>query len=141
MSIVAEAPGFLQVFSDGSVKRSAPEIALASQESYGGYKSKDVIVDPSKPITRRIFIPDIPGSCILLPVLVYFHGGGFCICSTTLLAAIISLEISLLHRNPLSLSIDYRLAPEHLLSIAYDDCLASQNGFVAKSLVNHVQAS
>ncbi|XWS70423.1 hypothetical protein CRYUN_Cryun03dG0047000 [Craigia yunnanensis] len=125
MSIVAEAPGFLQVFFDGSVKRSAPEIAPASQESYGGYKSKDVIIDPSKPITGRIFIPDTPGSCILLPGLVYFHGGGFCICSTPLLAAIISLEISLLLCNLLSLSIDCCLAPEHLLSMAYDDCYSS----------------
>ncbi|GFZ08362.1 hypothetical protein Acr_20g0001700 [Actinidia rufa] len=65
MSIIVEAPGILQVFSDGSVKRFTPEIAPASCEpsSAKGYKSKDVIIDPSKPITARIFLPDLAPTC------------------------------------------------------------------------------
>ncbi|XVF89305.1 hypothetical protein PTKIN_Ptkin19aG0119700 [Pterospermum kingtungense] len=123
MSIVAEAPGFVQVFSDGSVKRFAPEIAPASQESTGGYKSKDVIIDPTKPITGRIFLPDNPES--MLPVLVYFHGGGFCIGSTTWLGYHHFLgDLSVVSQS-IVLSIDYRLAPEHRLPTAYDDCYSS----------------
>ncbi|XVE97431.1 hypothetical protein REPUB_Repub03eG0018900 [Reevesia pubescens] len=126
MSIVAEAPGFLQVFSDGSVKRFAPETAPASQESYVGYKSKGVIIDPSKPITGRIFLPDdIPGSTPLLPVLVYFHGGGFCIGSTTWLGYHHFLGDLSVASQSIVVSIDYRLAPEHRLPIAYDDCYSS----------------
>ncbi|KAK6274100.1 hypothetical protein POUND7_011183 [Theobroma cacao] len=125
MSIIAEAPGYFQVFSDGCVKRFAPEIAPASQESSGGYKSKDVILDPSKPITGRIFLPDIPGSCTSLPVLVYFHGGGFCIGSTTWLGYHHFLGDFSAASQSIVLSIDYRLAPEHRLPIAYDDCYSS----------------
>ncbi|XWS17805.1 hypothetical protein CRYUN_Cryun33cG0099400 [Craigia yunnanensis] len=125
MPIVAETPAFVQVFSDGSVKRFEPEIAPASQESASGYKSKDVIIDPSKPITGRTFLPDIPGSCSLLPVLVYFHAGGFCIGSITWLGYHHFLgDLSVVSQS-IVLSIDYRLAPEHRLPIAYDDCYSS----------------
>ncbi|GMJ15866.1 carboxyesterase 17 [Hibiscus trionum] len=125
MSIVAEAPGYLQVFSDGSVKRFAPEIAPASEESSGGFKSKDVIIDPSKAITGRIFLPDIPEPCTLRPVLVYFHGGGFCIGSTSWLGYHHFLGDFSIVSQSIVLSIDYRLAPENRLPIAYDDCYSS----------------
>ena len=75
MSLIAEAPNFLKLYSDGSVKRFDPEIVPASLESTKGYKSKDVIIDSSKPITGRIFLPDYPTSSKKLPLLVYFHGG------------------------------------------------------------------
>lgn len=73
-----------------------------------------MIIDPSKPITGRIFLPDIVESCTLVPVVVYYHGGGSTIYG---LATIISLEIYLLSHNP--------LAPEHRLPTAYDDCYNS----------------
>lgn len=124
MSIVAESPGFLQVFSDGSVKRFAPVIATACSESSNGYKSKDVIIDPSKPITARIFLPDEKSSSSnqLLPVIVYFHGGGFCIGSTTWLGYHIFLGNLSVASQSIVVSVDYRLAPENKLPIAYEDC-------------------
>ncbi|EEF46972.1 Arylacetamide deacetylase, putative [Ricinus communis] len=124
MSIVAEAPGFLQVFSDGSVKRFAPEIMPASVQSINGYKFKDVVIHPSKPITARLFLPESPPSS-LLPVLVYFHGGGFCIGSTTWLGYHHFLGDFSVTSQSIILSIDYRLAPENRLPIAYDDCYSS----------------
>ncbi|XP_058201590.1 probable carboxylesterase 17 [Rhododendron vialii] len=129
MSIVAEAPGFLQVFSDGSVKRFAPVIANASSESSNGYKFKDVIIDPSKSITARIFLPDERSATSssspsnqLLPVIVYFHGGGFCIGSTTWLGYHVFLGSLSVTSQSIVLSVDYRLAPENRLPIAYEDC-------------------
>ncbi|KAL9330871.1 hypothetical protein ACSQ67_000481 [Phaseolus vulgaris] len=65
------------------VKRFDHEAVSTSLESTNGYKSKDVIIDSSKPITGRIFLPSFPTSSKKLPLLVYFHGGGFCIGSTT----------------------------------------------------------
>ncbi|KAH7839385.1 hypothetical protein Vadar_003491 [Vaccinium darrowii] len=125
--LVAESPGFLQVFSDGSVKRLAPVIAAASSESSNGYKSKDVIIDPSKPITARIFLPDeksttSSSSSPDLPVIVYFHGGGFCIGSTTWLGYHIFLGNLCVTSQSIVFSVDYRLAPENRLPTAYDDC-------------------
>lgn len=127
MSIVAEAPEYLQVFSDGSIKRFAPEIVSANPLlPSNGYKSKDVIIDPLKPISARIFLPDTPdSSSTLLPVMVYFHGGGFCIGSTTWLGYHHFLGDFSVASQSIVLSIDYRLAPENPLPVAYEDCYSS----------------
>ncbi|OAY31056.1 probable carboxylesterase 17 [Manihot esculenta] len=122
MSLVAELAGFLQVFSDGSVKRFAPEIAPASMESKG-YKFKDVVIDENKPITGRLFLPE--SSARKLPVMVYFHGGGFCFGSTTWLGFHQFLADFSITSKVIVLSIDYRLAPENRLPIAYDDGYSS----------------
>ncbi|KAG8375785.1 hypothetical protein BUALT_Bualt10G0136500 [Buddleja alternifolia] len=124
MSIVAEAL-FIQVFSNGTVKRFAPETAPASPEySHNSnlYRSKDVIIDPIKPITARIFLPDVSEPAGQLPVLVYFHGGGFCIGSTTWLGYHVFLGDLSATAKAIVLSVDYRLAPENKLPIAYEDC-------------------
>ena len=127
MSIIAEAPGFLQVFSDGSVKRFDPEIVPASTESINGHKFKDVIIDSSKPISGRLFLPSTPtqGYSSKLPVVVYFHGGGFCIGSTTWLGYHHFLGDFSVASQSIVLSVDYRLAPENRLPIAYEDCYSS----------------
>ncbi|XP_015885876.3 probable carboxylesterase 17 [Ziziphus jujuba] len=126
MSIVAEAPGFLQVFSDGSVKRFAPQVVDASEESSKGYRFKDVVIDPSKPITGRIFLPDTPRSTTqLLPLVVYFHGGGFCFGSTTWAGYHYFLGDFSVASQSIVVSVDYRLAPENRLPVAYEDCYSS----------------
>ncbi|XP_059644925.1 probable carboxylesterase 17 [Cornus florida] len=126
MSLVGEAPGLIQVFSDGSVKRFAFEQAPACPESSPrGIKSKDVIIDPSKPITARIFLPDTPASAAQLPVLVYFHGGGFCVGSTTWIGYHSFLGELSVTSKAIVLSVDYRLAPENRLPIAYEDCYSA----------------
>ncbi|KAF7817246.1 putative carboxylesterase 17 [Senna tora] len=128
MSLTAEAPGFLEVYSNGCVKRFAPEIALASSESSNGCNSKDIIIDPSKPVTARLFLPPHPPSSSShkkFPVLVYFHGGGFCIGSTTWLGYHKFLSDFSLASQSIVLSVDYRLAPEHRLPTAYEDCYSS----------------
>ncbi|KAF6151178.1 hypothetical protein GIB67_037386 [Kingdonia uniflora] len=124
MAVVAEAPGYMQVFSDGTVKRFSPPVVVASLEFNKGYKSKDVVVDPLKPITARIFLPN--GDCLeRLPVVVYFHGGGFCIGSTTWLGYHEFLGNISAKSRCIVVSIDYRLAPENRLPIAYEDCFSS----------------
>ncbi|KAJ4839315.1 hypothetical protein Tsubulata_018127 [Turnera subulata] len=125
MSLVGEAPGYIQVFSDGSVKRFTPEVVLASTESSNGYKSKDVIIDSSKPITARLFLPDSQESTSRLPVLVYFHGGGFCLGSTTWVGFHHFLGDLSVASQSIVLSVDYRLAPENRLPTAYDDCYSA----------------
>ncbi|XP_038698283.1 probable carboxylesterase 17 [Tripterygium wilfordii] len=128
MSIVAEAPGYLQIFADGSVERFTPGIvSVESESSPIGYKFKDIVVDPSKPITARLFLPDTAQESIThyLPVMVYFHGGGFCIGSTTWVGYHYFLGDFSVASQSIILSIDYRLAPENRLPIAYEDCYSS----------------
>ncbi|XP_012570745.1 tuliposide A-converting enzyme 1, chloroplastic-like [Cicer arietinum] len=129
MSLIAEAPEFLQVFSDGTVKRFNPETSPPTSQSSTNqykYKSKDIIIDPSKPITARLFIPNNSSQTTKqFPLLVYFHGGGFCIGSTTWLGYNNFLADFAVTSQSIVLSIDYRLAPEHRLPIAYEDCYSS----------------
>ncbi|KAL0330536.1 UNVERIFIED_CONTAM: putative carboxylesterase 17 [Sesamum radiatum] len=131
MSLVAEAPGFIQVFSNGTVKRFIPQTATPSAEWSNiscRYNSKDVIIHPSNPITARIFLPtDATASDSLsqLPLLVYFHGGGFCIGSTTWLGYHVFLGNLSATAKTIVFSVDYRLAPENKLPIAYEDCYSA----------------
>lgn len=125
MSIIAECPGWLQVFSDGTIKRFSPDISNTSAEFVNGCKSKDVVIDPSKPITARIFVPDVGNSSTPLPLMVYHHGGGFCIGSTTWRGYHEFLTGLSITSKSIIVSVDYRLAPENRLPVAYDDCCGS----------------
>ncbi|KAJ6851753.1 putative carboxylesterase 15 [Iris pallida] len=119
--VVAEVPGFLQVFSDGSVKRfPLPTIAASPDHPSDGFKSKDVVIDAGKSVTARIFLPDTT-STRPLPVLVYYHGGGFCIGSTAWSGFHGFLGSLCAKAQVLIVSVDYRLAPEHRIPAAYDD--------------------
>src|ERR1043165_6498371 len=80
------------------------------------------IPGPKGPIPIRIFRPKSNGSG-RLPVLVWFHGGGFVIGSVPQsdadcrnLATLASIAV---------VSVEYRLAPEHPAPAAADDCFAA----------------
>lgn len=134
MSLIAEAPGFIKVFSNGTVQRFTPETADPSSHHSDNttYKSKDVTIDPSKPITARIFLPHSPPPQ-QSPVLIYFHGGGFCIGSTTWLGYHTFLGHLSATAKIIVLSVDYRLAPENKLPIAYDDCYCALEWLTSNS--------
>ncbi|KAL3721303.1 hypothetical protein ACJRO7_033750 [Eucalyptus globulus] len=87
-----------------------------------GVSSSDVTVDPSRPLWFRVFTPSAPASpAASLPVLVFFHGGGFCY-----LGAASSAYDAVCRRFARKLpavvvSVEYRLAPEHRFPSQYDD--------------------
>lgn len=123
MSVVAEAPGYFRFYSDGSVKLEEHETLPASDDSSSnGYKSKDIIISSTKLIPARIFLPDIPDSSSHLPFVVYFHGGGFISVSTTWLGHHTFLGDLAVASQSIVLSVDYRLALENRLPVAYDNC-------------------
>lgn len=75
---------------------------------------------PAGPIPIRIYRPDADSP---LPVLVYFHGGGFVIGDigthdTTCQQLAVRIPAVVV-------SVDYRLAPEHPYPAAVEDCLAA----------------
>ncbi|KAJ4706127.1 Alpha/beta hydrolase-3 [Melia azedarach] len=86
--------------------------------------SKDVPINPSKNTWARIFVPrqapDLSSST-KLPLIVYFHGGGFVILSAaTKMYHDLCSDIAV-KAPAVVVSVDYRLAPEHRLPAAYDD--------------------
>lgn len=125
MSIIAESPGFIQFLSDGSVKRFLLPVTPASPEFTDSFKSKDIVINATTPVTARIFLPEDQKPGHRLPVVVYYHGGGFCFGSTTWSGFHTFLGGLCVKSQAIIVSVDYRLAPEHRLPAAYDDCYSS----------------
>ncbi|GLJ18484.1 hypothetical protein SUGI_0327750 [Cryptomeria japonica] len=126
-----EVPG-LKFFSDGSFSRydppgiSAPPSPEASLAEDKGVASKDITLDNDLGLWVRIYCPlDAAAKHQSLPVCVYFHGGGFCIGSASWKpyhALCIRIATA---AGAMVVSVNYRLAPEHRLPAAYDDCASA----------------
>ncbi|GLJ54275.1 hypothetical protein SUGI_1164310 [Cryptomeria japonica] len=131
--VVEEIPGFLKVYTDGSVDRSSALVTEVSA-SHGchGYKvcSKDVALNSKVGTWARIYIPQelIDESCSKnsrsnrVPVVFYFHGGGFCMGSAAWSTYHSFLSSISAEAECIIISVNYRLAPEHRLPVAYEDC-------------------
>nr|BAJ94871.1 predicted protein [Hordeum vulgare subsp. vulgare] len=113
----------LRVYKSGRLERPLvlPPVAPGLDTSTG-VQSKDVDLGA---YSARLYLPAAAATTTTtkLPVIVYVHGGGF---------VAESAKSPNYHRflNDLSsacpalgVSLDYRLAPEHPLPAAYDDCL------------------
>jgi acetyl esterase/lipase len=114
--VVEDLQGIVQLLSDGTVKRfQLPQVLPPPPVRW-----KDVVYDETHNLSLRVFVPPLAGA-EKLPVIVYFHGGGFVInsyASTEFHAACLRLAGEL---PAVVLSVDYRLAPEHRLPAAHDD--------------------
>ena len=123
------------IHHDGRVQRlKGTETLPPSVDTSTGVSSKDVIIDSSTGVSARVFLPPISSSTDQkLPLLVYFHGGAFCIDSTTSPLYHHYLNSLTSKANVICVSIDYRLAPEHPLPAAYADCNAALSWVYAKT--------
>ncbi|KAK1399007.1 2-hydroxyisoflavanone dehydratase-like [Heracleum sosnowskyi] len=112
---------FFTVYKNGTLKRHVGSPFMPAAENLNGVTSKDVMVSSDTKVTARIFLPEslTPGE--KLPVLVYLHGGGFCVESA--LSYFYAPYTSSLasNCNAIVVSVDYRLAPEYKIPACYDD--------------------
>ncbi|KAM0852046.1 hypothetical protein ACQ4PT_052023 [Festuca glaucescens] len=122
--VVEDFFGVVQVLSDGTVVRG-DEAALQPPATYPdvpGVEWKDVLYHAAHGLRARLYRPSSSlARSGKLPVLVYFHGGGYCLGSfaqpmfhTFCLRAAAELPAVVL-------SVQYRLAPEHRLPAAIED--------------------
>ncbi|RCV09588.1 hypothetical protein SETIT_2G041600v2 [Setaria italica] len=120
--VVEDLFGFLQVLSDGTVFRSPAEPVFCPTTfpaSHPSVQWKETVYDKAKNLRVRMYKPAAAGN--KLPVLVHFHGGGFCLGSCTwgnVHAFCLRLAAD---AGAVVLSAGYRLAPEHRLPAALDD--------------------
>ncbi|KAF4358468.1 hypothetical protein CsatB_013939 [Cannabis sativa] len=86
--------------------------------------SKDIILDQSKSTWFRVYIPrSALDNNLRLPVVIYFHGGGFILCSAAYTLPH-NYVFNLAAEIPaIVVSVNYRLAPEHRLPAAYEDAM------------------
>ncbi|CAL5329228.1 probable carboxylesterase 12 [Camellia sinensis] len=116
----------LRVYKDGRVDRfKGTDTVPPSTNPETGVQSKDVVIDPETGLSARLYIPRIPNPHRKLPLLVYFHGGGFCIETAFSPLYHNYLNSLVAEANIIVVSVDYRRAPEHPLPIAYDDSWAA----------------
>jgi acetyl esterase/lipase len=117
--------GFLRVLRDGTVLRSPADPVFCPATFPGSHPSvqwKEAVYDKPKNLRVRVYRPMTPpGAKKKLPVLVHFHGGGFCLGSCTW-ANVHEFCLRLAaEAGAVVLSAGYRLAPEHRLPAAFDD--------------------
>ncbi|CAO2143786.1 unnamed protein product [Urochloa humidicola] len=123
--------------SDGTVNRRAlslldPRVPAISSPCRG-VSSRDLLLDPSTRLRARLFHPSpakskstsSSASAAALPVIVFFHGGGFAFLSAASPAYDAACRRIARYSNAAVLSVDYRRAPEHRFPAAYDDGLAA----------------
>ncbi|GLT46996.1 hypothetical protein SLA2020_207190 [Shorea laevis] len=117
---------YLRVYKDGTLERIAgTEVVPAGLDSETDVLSKDIVIAPETGLSARVYIPNSVQKEQKLPLVVYFHGGAFCIATVAEPKYHTSLNMLVAEANVVVLSVDYRLAPEHPLPVAYEDSWAS----------------
>ncbi|XP_075635645.1 putative carboxylesterase 6 [Castanea sativa] len=121
-AVIEEIEGLIRVYKDGDVERPQIVPFVTSALSLElGVTSKDVVIDKFTNIWARFYVPNVCHG--KLPLLVYFHGGGFCVGSAAWSCYHEFLARLSAKANCLIMSVNYRLAPENPLPAAYEDGL------------------
>ncbi|KAI5353085.1 PREDICTED: probable carboxylesterase [Prunus dulcis] len=123
-NVIEEIEGLIKVYKDGHVERPhiVPCVATAVPPELG-VTSRDVVIDKFTNIWSRFYVPKCHGNDNKLPLLVYFHGGGFCVGSAAWSCYHEFLAKLAAKAGCLIMSVNYRLVPEHPLPAAYEDGL------------------
>ncbi|CAN6170991.1 unnamed protein product [Urochloa humidicola] len=137
--VVDGCHGVLQLMSDGTVRHSAdPAFTVDIPAGDLGVEWKDATWDPEHDLNVRLYRPRPhlaaaanANDYARIPVVAYFHGGGFCIGSgrwpgTHACCLRLAAELP-----AVVLSFDYRLAPEHRIPAAQEDGAKAMSWFRA----------
>lgn len=129
--IEEELEGFIRVYRDGSVERFSYCVSnvLPSDKPDQAVASRDAVIDKGTGVWARLYLPRSTSAdeknCGKLQVIIYFHGGGFVLGSpawSIYHAFILRLASEI---KSVIVSVGYRLAPEHRLPVANDDCFSA----------------
>ena len=124
--IAHDFPPFLRAYTDGRVERYfGTDVVPASVYSETGVSTKDVAIAPEKGVSARIFKPNTINPDQKLPLLIYFHGGAFCLGSPFCPTYHNYITSLVAEANVIAVSVDYRLAPEFPVPVAYEDSWAA----------------
>jgi acetyl esterase/lipase len=121
---------FLIQYKSGRVQRlMGTDTVPAATDPATGVASRDVVIDAAAGgLAVRLYLPTnrtSGGGGKLLPLVVFYHGGGFVTESAFSPTYHGYLNALASKAGALVVSVEYRLAPEHPLPAAYDDAWAA----------------
>ncbi|KAL7236625.1 hypothetical protein ACSBR1_019840 [Camellia fascicularis] len=121
-----ELPSYFRAFKDGRVERLFDTDRVPpSTHSDSSVSSKDILISPETTVSARLFKPTTNPQPQKLPLLIYFHGGAFCYGSAFCATYHNHLTSLVAEANVIAVSVEYRLAPEHPVPVAYEDSWAA----------------
>lgn len=129
--VIDEVSGWLTLYDDGSVDRTwtgPPEVKFMSDavpphhQFVDGVATADVTSDGLK---LRIYLPENHEKDEKLPILLHFHGGGFCISEADWFMYYAVYTRLARETRAVVVSVYLRRAPEHRLPAACDDGFAA----------------
>uniref|UniRef100_A0A251UNK3 Putative alpha/Beta hydrolase fold protein n=1 Tax=Helianthus annuus TaxID=4232 RepID=A0A251UNK3_HELAN len=86
-----------------------------------GVKTYDVVVDPTRHLWFRVFVPT-EDAIEDVPLIFYFHGGGFAFLAPNVKQYDVVCRRMARKVAAVVVSVDYRLAPEYRYPVQHDDC-------------------
>ncbi|GAB4851115.1 hypothetical protein Ancab_030409 [Ancistrocladus abbreviatus] len=118
---------FIRIYKDGSIDRliDPPPVPPSLNDPQTGVSSKDIVLFPTTGVSARIYLPPLTSPTQKFPILVYFHGGGFCVGSAFSAADHRYMTTVSSLAKVLAVSVEYRLAPRYPLPVGYDDCFSA----------------
>ena len=139
--VATELLPLIRVYTDGSVERlfGSPIVPPSpDQNPETGVSSKDITISENPSISARLYLPKLTphNQNQKFPILVYFHGGAFCVESAFSLFSHRYLNSIVSQANVVAVSVEYRLAPEHPLPACYEDCWAALQWVASHSAGN-----
>ncbi|KAK8551937.1 hypothetical protein V6N13_120366 [Hibiscus sabdariffa] len=117
---------YLKVYKDGTLERVAGvEVVPPGLDPETDVLSKDIVIVPETGVSARIYRPNMATEGQKLPLVLYFHGGAFCVASPAFPNYHNCLNKLVAEANVVVVSVAYRLVPEHPLPSAYEDSWAA----------------
>lgn len=137
--ITEEIQGLIRVHKDGYVERPPIVPNVSCSESPSNVTSRDIMINKDTNLWARLYIPSVITSNTKLPLIIYFHGGGFCVGSASWSCYHDFLTNLASKANCVILSVNYNLAPESRLPTAYDDGVNAIMWVKQEALNNNMQ--
>ncbi|KAL3845180.1 hypothetical protein ACJIZ3_002583 [Penstemon smallii] len=118
---------YVRAYKNGHVERlMGTESIPPGTDLETEVSSKDITnIIPGTEVYARIYLPKLKANNQKLPLLVYFHGGAFFLCTPSTSHYHNYLNALVAESQVIAVSVHYRRAPEHPLPIAYEDSWAA----------------
>ncbi|KAL0434324.1 UNVERIFIED_CONTAM: 2-hydroxyisoflavanone dehydratase [Sesamum latifolium] len=135
IQVLTDLSPFIKVYTERLL--GTPHVPPSLEDPTTGVSSKDTTISPN--VSARLYLPKLSDPTQKLPILVYYHGGGFCVESAFSFQYHRYMNILSAKSGALVVSVEYRLAPEHLLPAAYDDSWYALKWAGSESLPGNVK--